>query len=108
MKPTQAIKGAELSYSSDVKNEAGQRQFIMKYTGKKGYTLIETQSQVSPTSEAIETTAQPVNLEDNIGIMTKNSLAWSKDGMDFYLVSDKLSADEMQEIAKSVSGKVTK
>jgi hypothetical protein len=40
--------------------------------------------------------------------MTKNSLAWSKDGMDFYLVSDKLSADEMQEIAQSVSGKVTK
>jgi hypothetical protein len=108
MKPTEAIKGAKLSYSSDVKNEAGQRQFIMKYTGKKGYTLIETQSQVSPTSEAIETTAQPVNLEDNIGIMTKNSLAWSKNGMDFYLVSDKLSADEMQEIAQSVSGKVTK
>jgi outer membrane lipoprotein-sorting protein len=108
MKPIQSINGAKLSYSSDVKDEQGKRQFIMKYTGNKGYTLIETQSQVSPTSEAVETSAQPVNLDENIGIMTKNSLAWSKDGMDFYLVSDKLSADEMQEIAKSVSGKVTK
>jgi outer membrane lipoprotein-sorting protein len=108
MKPNQELKGAKLSYSSDVKDDQGQHKFIMKYTGDKGYTLIETQSQVSPTSEAVETTAQPVNLNENIGVMTKNSLAWSKDGMDFYLVSDKLTTDEMQEIADSVSGQVTK
>ena len=108
MKPTQTIKGAKLSYSNEMKNAQGEQQFIIKYTGNKGYTIIETQSQVSPTSEAVETTAQPVDLDANIGIMTNNSLAWSKGGMDFYLVSDKLSTDEMQEVAKSVSGQVTK
>ncbi|WEG12531.1 outer membrane lipoprotein carrier protein LolA [Pullulanibacillus sp. KACC 23026] len=107
MKPTMNLDGAKLSYSQEVTN-SGPQKFIMKYTGDKGYTLIETQSQVSPTSEAIETTAQPVDLEESFGVMTDHSLSWSKDGMDFYLVSDNLTQSEMQEIAESVSGQVTK
>ncbi len=108
MKPTASIKGATLSYSTDLQNKSGQRQFIMKYAGKKGYTLIESQSNVSPTSEAIETTAQPVNIDESVGVMTDHSLSWSRDGMDFYLVSTKLTPEEMQEVAASVSGQVTK
>ena len=44
---------------------------------------------------------------DTLGIITSNSLAWSSGGVDFYLVSDVMSQDELIEVAQSISGIVS-
>ncbi|GGH87634.1 outer membrane lipoprotein-sorting protein [Pullulanibacillus pueri] len=105
--PTVDIDGASLAYSKDVSSD-GNKKFIIKYTGKKGYTLVETKSEVAEASATVDLEADPVNLGFTVGAMTDHSLTWSHDGMDYYLVSDDLTSDEMVKVAQSVVGQVTK
>ena len=44
---------------------------------------------------------------DTLGVVTNNSLSWTSGGVDYYLVSDVLSQNEMVEVAQSISGIVS-
>ena len=44
---------------------------------------------------------------DTLGVMTDNSLSWTSGGIDFYLVSDVMSQDELIEVAQSITGIVS-
>jgi outer membrane lipoprotein-sorting protein len=106
-KPTISLTDTKLAYSKDV-TEDSERKFILKYEGKKPFTLVETQSQVTAKSASVSMEADPVDLGFTVGIITDHSLSWSYDGMDFYLASDKLSAEEMRDVARSVVGMINK
>ncbi|MFC7394901.1 LolA family protein [Scopulibacillus cellulosilyticus] len=85
-----------------------QKKFVLKYKGDKAYTLIETKSNAALTSSPVMAMGEPVNLGFTIGTMTDHSLSWSYDGMDYYLASSKLTDEDMQNIARSTNGKLTK
>ncbi|MBR2246785.1 MAG: hypothetical protein IJ880_07170 [Bacilli bacterium] len=40
---------------------------------------------------------------DTLGVMTDNSLSWSSNGIDYYIVSDVLNKKELVEIAQSIN-----
>lgn len=105
--PTLKVANAKHLYSMDVSRK-GQKKFVIKYIGKKAYTIVETKSEVSPASAAITLQAEPVNLGYTVGALTEHSLTWSHDGVDYYLVSNKLAQREMVGVAQSVDGQVTK
>ncbi|GGE34389.1 sporulation protein YdcC [Pullulanibacillus camelliae] len=105
--PTLKLADAKHLYSKDVSSN-GQKKFVIKYTGKKGYTIVETKSEVAPASATTTLQAEPVNLGYTVGALTDHSLTWSHNGMDYYLVSDKLTQQEMVDVAQSVDGQVTK
>lgn len=107
LKPTIDLPKTSISYTQDV-TDNGKRKFVLKYTGDKAFTLVETKSDVAKETTAITMEADPVDLGFAVGIQTDHSLSWSNNGMDFYLVSDKLTADEMKEVAQSVVGQVNK
>ncbi|MGV3487472.1 MAG: LolA family protein [Tuberibacillus sp.] len=107
LKPTIQLKNTKIAYTQDV-NEDGQRKFVLKYTGDKAFTLIESKSDVAKETMTVTMDADPVDLGFTFGIMTDHSLSWSNNGMDFYLVSDKLTTDEMKDVAQSVVGMVNK
>ena len=39
---------------------------------------------------------------DTLGVMTNNSLNWTTNGIEYYLVSDVLNQDELVEVAQSI------
>ena len=41
---------------------------------------------------------------DTLGVMTSNSLSWTSGNIEYYIVSEVLSQDEMVEIAQSITG----
>ena len=42
-------------------------------------------------------------LVDTVGALTNNSITWSSNGIDYYIVSDAMSQVELIEIASSIS-----
>ena len=40
---------------------------------------------------------------DTIGVLSDNSLTWTSGNMEYYIVSDVMSQDELVEIASSVN-----
>ena len=51
----------------------------------------------------IPTYGEPYLLIDTVGALTDNSISWSSNGIDYYLVSDVMSQDEILEVARSVN-----
>lgn len=106
-RPTVTLPNTKLAESKqEMTND--EKKFVLKYSGDKSFTLIETKSAVAKAGTTVAAMGEPANLGFTIGTMTENSLSWSNEGMDFYLASTKLSPIEMQEIAQSVNGQVTK
>jgi len=105
--PTLKMAEAKHLYSMDVSRK-GQKKFVIKYVGKKAYTIVEAKSEIAPASAAITFQAEPVNLGYAVGALAEHSLTWSHDGVDYYLVSNKLTQQEMIGVAQSVDGQVTK
>jgi hypothetical protein len=42
-------------------------------------------------------------LMDSLGTMTDNSISWTSSGIDYYIVSDVMSQEELLEVAESIN-----
>ena len=40
---------------------------------------------------------------DTLGVMTDNSLSWTSNGIEYYIVSDVLNQNELVEVAQSIN-----
>lgn len=75
---------------------------------KKNFTLIEEKARIE-SAIAVETVAgEPVDLGLCIGIFTDHMLSWTHNGIQFYLASTDLTAEEMAEVASSLTNAVMK
>ena len=93
--------GTKLVDEENVNKENGKR-VIMNYDGEKSFLLVEETSDVFDEFTIIPSSGEPYPLMDTMGVMTDNSLAWTSGGVDFYIVSDVMSVDEMVEVAQSI------
>ena len=98
--------GTKLVNEEKVSKENGER-VIMSYDGEKSFLLVEETADVFNEFTIIPTLGEPYQLMDTLGVMTENSLSWSSGGIEFYLVSDVMSQDEMVEVAQSITGIVS-
>lgn len=89
-------------------NTGGKQKYVLKYTGKSPFTLIESKSEVAASSVPVTALGDPANLGFTVGSITGRSLSWSSGGTDYYLASSKLNQDELIEVAQSLNGKVIK
>lgn len=99
-------EGTKLVNENSIDKDNGKR-VIMNYDGEKSFVLVEESASVFSDFTIIPTLGEPLLLQDTLGIITDNSLSWTSGGVDFYLVSDVLSQDEMIEVAESVTGVVS-
>lgn len=95
--------GTKLVDEEKVQKENGER-VIMNYDGEKSFLLVEETIDVFKDFTIIPTSGEPYPLMDTLGVMTDNSLSWTSGNLEFYIVSDVLSQDEMIEIAQSITG----
>ena len=98
--------GTKLVSEEKVSKDNGER-VIMNYDGEKSFLLVEETADIYNELTIIPTFGEPYRLMDTLGVMTENSLSWTSDGVDFYIVSDVMSKDEMVEVAQSITGVVS-
>lgn len=94
--------GTTLQQQERVSKTDGER-VILTFEGEKPFLLVEENSSISNEFDIIPTLGEPYFLTDTIAALTNNSLTWSSNGMDYYIVSDTLSQTELIEIASSIT-----
>lgn len=94
--------GTKLTNQETIKKNDGKR-VIMTFDGEKPFLLVEETSSIPDDFEIIPTFGEPCILTDTVASLTDTSITWSSSGVDYYLVSDVMSQDELLEIARSVS-----
>ena len=95
--------GTKLVDEEKMHKDNGER-VIMTYDGEKSFLLVEETMDVFNELTVIPSTGEPFQLLDTIGVMRENSLSWSSGNMEYYLVSDVLSQEELVEVAQSIVG----
>src|SRR5699024_10099712 len=89
--------GAELTEQKELETDEGKR-VILTYEGPKNFTLIEQQESLLEASTSLdERSGEMIYLAHALGFMTKQTIEWNKDGMDYLLASDELTREELIE-----------
>ena len=96
-------EGTKLADEEKVHKDNGER-VIMTYDGEKSFVLVEETMDVFHELTVIPSSGEPFQLLDTIGVMRENSLSWSSGNIDYYLVSEVMSQEELVEVAQSIVG----
>ena len=76
---------------------------ILTFDGEKPFLLVEETTTIEEEFSIIPTYGEPYLLIDTVAALTDNSITWNSNGIDYYIVSDVMSQDELIEIARSVN-----
>lgn len=89
--------------SQDKVTKTDGERIILTFSGDKPFMLV--QETVSKTDDliTIPVNGEPIMFADTVGAKTDSSVTWLSNGLEYYLVSDILTDEELVSIAKSVS-----
>ena len=91
-------------YSSEerITNESSER-VILTYTGEKPFIMIEETAQIPDETEVTAVNGELVTYGNIVGVITDTSLNWTSNGMEYYIVSSNMNAEELLQIAASTA-----
>ncbi len=87
----------------EVINTENSERVILTFTGEKPFIMIEEAASASEEHEVIATSGDLVSYETILGSITDTSLNWTKDGVDYYIIGQNLTEEEILQIASSTS-----
>lgn len=91
-----------LNSAETVNNELDSR-IILTFSGDKNFVLVEESAKINNDHEIIPVYGEPIILNDTIGAISNNSIYWTSNDVDYYLVSNDLTEAEMVFVATSLS-----
>ena len=94
--------GTVLKEQDKVEKTNGER-VILSFDGEKPFLLVEETANIEDEFTIIPTFGEPHLLVDTVGALTDNSLSWTSNGIDYYIVRDVMNKIELLEIARSIS-----
>lgn len=94
--------GTVLASEEKLEKTDGER-IIMTFEGEKPFLLVEETTSIEEEFSIIPTYGEPYLLIDTVGALTDSSITWSSNGIDYYIVSDVMSQDELVDIARSIN-----
>ncbi len=106
MYPLYIPANTTLTSSEEINSEETSR-VILTFSGEKNFVLIEEASKINSDFEIIPITGNPMLLNDTIGALGTNSMYFTRNNIDYYLVSNDLSNDEMVSIATSIGNETS-
>lgn len=75
---------------------------ILTFSGDNNFVVIEEVSTTSAEFEVIPITGNPLILTDTVAALSTNSMYFTKNGVDYYIVSNDLTSAQMVSIANSI------
>ena len=91
-----------LTSQEKVDKEDGQR-LILTFDGDSSFMLIEETVSTSDEHQIIPTYGDLELMADTIAVINDNSINWVSNGIEYYVISDVMSKNELLEVAKSIS-----
>ena len=91
-----------LTGQEKVSTEDGER-LILTFTGDSSFTLVEETVSYSSTPEIIPTYGDVELIGNSLAVVNDNSVNWFDNGIEYYVVSDVMSTNELLEVVRSIS-----
>ncbi len=91
-----------LTGQNKVNTDNGER-VILTFTGEKPFTFVQENTHYEKELNTINMTGEPIILTDTIGAITDNSASWISNNMEYYIISDSLSSEELVSVVQSIS-----
>ena len=85
-----------------VSKENGER-VILTFSGEKPFVFVQETSDLADEMTTVSVYGEPLILTDTIGALSDNSVSWNSNNIEYYLISDSLSQEELVSIVRSVS-----
>ena len=95
-------EGTKLESEEKVDMTEGER-VILTFSGDKPFLLVEETVKTMDEFTVIPTMGEPAMFMDSLGVLSDNSVSFTSGGINYYLVSDVMSQDELLEIANSIN-----
>lgn len=92
----------KLTSQDKVSTETGER-IILTFSGEKPFLMVQETSAKSTGLTTVPIYGDPLFVGDSIGAMTDSSITWMSDGIEYYVVSEKLTQEELLNVVNSVS-----
>lgn len=91
-----------LSSQDRVSTETGER-IILTFSGERPFTLIQEPVTVTEELLTIPVYGDPYTVTGTIGVVDDTSITWLNNGVEFYVVSETLTKQELLDVANSIS-----
>ena len=91
-----------LTSQERVSTESGER-LILTFTGDRSFTLVEETVSYSSRPEIIPTYGDVELIGNSLAVINDNSANWFDNGIEYYVVSDVMSTEELLQVVKSIS-----
>lgn len=89
--------------SSEVVNSDDESRVILTFSGDKNFVIVEESASSFNNHEIIPVYGEPLMLNDTIAALSSNSMYWTSNNVDYYIVSEDLTVSEMVFIATSLN-----
>jgi len=91
-----------LTSQDKVKKTNGER-VILNFSGEKNFTIIEETASLSENNSIIPVSGSLYQIADVFGIKEDTSISWISNGIEYYVVSEDLSSEELRQVANSMT-----
>jgi len=92
----------QLSGQEKISMENGER-VILTFSGENPFMLVQETANTQEEFTIIPMYGEPQIITGSIGAVSDSSITWVEEGVEFYVVSEVLSKEELLDIASSVS-----
>jgi outer membrane lipoprotein-sorting protein len=100
--PTYVPEGASYVDKTTIATNHGER-VIMTFAGDHEFTIIQESARVREVFAPEIITGEPVMVNGTVAAITDNSLAWQRNGVEFFLVSNTLDREQILAVAASIT-----
>ncbi len=99
--PLYVPANTNLTSSEKIETETTDRN-ILTFTGEKNFVVVEEVSKISEEFEIIPINGNPEVVNDTVAALSNNSIYFTRNNIDYYIVSNDLTNEEMLSIASSM------
>lgn len=100
--PMYLPENTQLSAQEKVNTETGER-IILTFSGDNPFMVVQETANITDDILTIPMYGEPYIVTGSVGALSDSSITWVNNGVEFYVVSDVLSRDELLDIANSMS-----
>lgn len=100
--PMYMPKNTKLTEQERIPKNGGER-IIQTFSGDSSFVLVQETAIKEKEMITVPLVGEPLLLTGTVAAFADTSLSWTKDGVEYYLVSDNLLEDELLTVARSIS-----
>lgn len=100
--PMYIPKNTKLTNKDTVNTEAGQR-VIMTFEGENPFMFVQQTSKSEDDMAIVSVLGEPYQLATSVAAISDNMISWVSNGVEYYVVSNNMSEEELVNVASSVA-----